>query len=274
LVKQRLLPAHRSAPALELLETEAADRGKPPILCLHGAFGGAWMWSEAFLPAAAALGRSATALSLRGHGNSHGRESLSGARLADYGQDVLRAIDALCEPPIIVAHSLGTLLAQRLLWRRPVRAVVLLAPLPPEGLLLLTPRLLVTVPELWLDIVDGLAGDRTVAFTHSRDAVRSSRCSAADLDRYLTLMVRESHLALLDCHVPVPIVPAFALGVPSLVLEAGEDTLVPRDAVMRTALYHGAEHRVVEGAGHLLHLERGAERVAQDVVEWLNHRGL
>jgi pimeloyl-ACP methyl ester carboxylesterase len=274
LVKHRLLPAHHSAPALEILETEGAGRGKPPILCLHGAFGGAWMWNEAFLPALAALGRSAAALSLRGHGSSHGRESLSVARLADYSQDVLRANDALSETPIIVAHSLGTLLAQRLLWQRPVRALVLLAPLPPEGMLLLTPRLLGTVPEVWLDMVSGFFGDRTVAFTHSRGAVLSSRLSAADLDRYLALMVRESHFALLDCHVPVPIAPAFALGVPTLVLEAGEDKLVPRDAVMRTALYHGAEHRIVEGAGHLLHLERGAESMAQDVVKWLHHRGL
>jgi len=43
---------------------------------------------------------------------------------------------------------------------------------------------------------------------------------------------------------------------------------------LRTSLYHGADHQVVEGAGHLIHLEPGAEEVARDVVAWLEEYGL
>ena len=272
---RRILPAQPSAPALELCEVgEPGARGKTPILCLHGAFGGAWMWAEHFLPALGRLGRHAAALSLRGHGGSQGREALSRAMLSDYSADVIRAIDTFDEPPIVLAHSLGALLAQRLLGQRNMRALVLLAPLPPDGMMLITPRLLMTAPHVWLEIWSALSGDHAVALTHVRDSVFSNRLSPGEVDRYLSLMVTEGRSVLLECHVPLPVVPAFVLGVPALVVEAGNDRLVPQDAALRTSLYHGADHQVVEGAGHLIHLEPGAEEVARDVVAWLEEYGL
>jgi len=272
---RRILPAQPSAPALELCEVGVPGaRGKTPILCLHGAFGGAWMWAEHFLPALGRLGRHAAALSLRGHGGSQGREALSRAMLSDYSADVIRAIDTFDEPPIVLAHSLGALLAQRLLGQRNMRALVLLAPLPPDGMMLITPRLLMTAPHVWLEIWSALSGDHAVALTHVRDSVFSNRLSPGEVDRYLSLMVTEGRSVLLECHVPLPVVPAFVLGVPALVVEAGNDRLVPQDAALRTSLYHRADHQVVEGAGHLIHLEPGAEEVARDVVVWLEGRGL
>lgn len=274
-LKRRFLPAQPSAPALEISEEgEPGAGGKTPILCLHGAFGGAWMWAEHFLPALGHLGRHAAALSLRGHGRSHGREALSRATLSDYSADVIRAVDAFDEPPIILAHSLGALLAQRLLGQRDFRALVLLAPLPPDGMMLITPRLLMTAPHVWLEIWSALSGDHAVALTHVRDTVFSDRLSPTDVDRYLSLMVVEGRSALLECHVPLPVAPAFVFGVPTLVVEAGNDRLVPQDAALRTSLYHRADHRFVEGASHLLHLEPGAEDLARDVVTWLEERGL
>jgi pimeloyl-ACP methyl ester carboxylesterase len=272
-VRRRLLPAQRTQPALELCEAGALGP-KPPILCLHGAFGGAWMWTERFLPTLARLGRQAAALSLRGHGNSPGREELPRTTLADYSADVLRAMDEFAEPPVIVAHSLGALLAQRLLGRRPLRALVLLAPLPPDGMLFITPRLLMTAPQVWFELLKALSSDHAVEFTHVRDTVFSDRIPAADVDRYLSFMVTESRSVLFECHLPLLMAPACVLGVPTLVVEGSADRLIPHDAAVRTALYHGGDHRVVEGAGHLIHLEPTAGDVASDVLRWLDERGL
>src|SRR5262249_16664663 len=57
-----------------------------------------------------AQGRYAAAVSLRGHGKSHGRNRFRTARLSDFLSDVRRAINEFAEPPIILAHSLGALL--------------------------------------------------------------------------------------------------------------------------------------------------------------------
>ena len=115
----RLLSTRWPNGALEFVETRprGTSRG-PPILFIHGAFGGAWMWSEIFMPYMAARGRYAAAVSLRGHGKSMGRHVVREATLADYAADVRRAFAEFTEPPIVVAHSPGALLAQRLLsWR-------------------------------------------------------------------------------------------------------------------------------------------------------------
>lgn len=273
--RRRLISGAGSGPALELLEVGTEQSGaNAPLLCVHGAFGGAWMWAEAFLPALARLGRWGAAVSFRGHGGSEGRAILGSATLADYSADVLSAIDALAAPPIIIAHSLGALLAQRLLGTRSIRALVLLAPLPPEGMLLITPRLLFTAPRLWRAMLDALSNEHALALGQMRDAVFSGGFSPADIERYLSLMVSESHSVLLDCHLPLPVTPSFIARVPTLVVAGGKDRLVSPDAALRTALFHGAEHRVVEEGGHLVHLEPGAEELARQVVEWLEARGL
>lgn len=79
--------------------------------------------------AAADRGYSSYALSYRGHGGSGGQRELRRATLRDYVHDVLQVIVTLPQPPVIVAHSLGTLVAQRVL-QRCARAGVLMTPIP------------------------------------------------------------------------------------------------------------------------------------------------
>src|SRR6266403_5516243 len=106
-VTTRLLPSCGSAPALEFLEIKpGGETLGAPILCLHGAFDGAWMWREVFLSYIADRGRRPQPISIRGHGKSGGRADLPGATLIDYVKEVQRAFLEFREPPIVVAHSL------------------------------------------------------------------------------------------------------------------------------------------------------------------------
>ena len=62
---------------LEVLTRFPAGEPRPaPVLFIHGAYTGAWCWEPYFLPYFAAHGYGSTALSLRGHANSEGREGL------------------------------------------------------------------------------------------------------------------------------------------------------------------------------------------------------
>jgi pimeloyl-ACP methyl ester carboxylesterase len=272
-VAARLLPAWGSTPALEMLEVRPPEGSRAtPILCVHGAFGGAWMW-EVFLRGLAQRGRTAAAVSLRGHGKSGGRERLQEAVLADYTADILRAFEEFAEPPVVVAHSLGGLLMQRLLGRVPMRALVLLAPLPPEGMLLITPRLLAINPAIWREMLDGVFANgptlRRVA-----DLMFSRRFAPNDRQRHLVRMVPEGLQVMIEAHLPVLTLPAFAVGVPAVVISGDEDPIVTKDAAVRAAIYHGAEYVLLPGAGHLLHLEQGAKQADHAVTSWLDTRGL
>lgn len=231
------------------------------------------MWEE-FLQIMAERGRHAAAVSVRGHGMSEGRQILRSATLAHYTADVLRAIAEFGEPPIVIAHSLGALLAQRLLGRTAIRALIMLAPLPPEGMLLTSPRLMATAPTTWLRILHATLGFGAPALQDLKELIFSSRFAPVDVDRHMARMVIESMQVLIESHLPLPTAPAFVLGVPTLVIAGDADRLVPNEFTWRTALYHGAEFIAAPGFGHLLHLEPGADQIAQMAIRWLEQRSL
>src|SRR6185295_5799861 len=101
---------------------------KPPLLFVHGGYGDAWCWEPYFLPWFAAKGWPAHALSLRGHGTSSGADTLFIAGV----EHVAGELDAA---PILVGHSMGAAICERMMATRPIRGAALLAPVPPSGLL-------------------------------------------------------------------------------------------------------------------------------------------
>lgn len=271
----RFLVAQGRDPALEFVESLLPRTARTPILFIHGAFGGAWIWTELFMRHAAKRGRPSAALSVRGHGRSDGRDVLRSATLTDYAKDVRRALAEFVEPPIIVAHSLGALLAQRLLGYVSMRAIIMLAPLPPEGLSILGPWLFLSRPTIWLDVLNAALGAvRYGQPAGAREGLISQRLSAQDARRYAALMVAEGPRVLSDAHLPLPVVSAAFLRIPALVIGAADDPLISRQTCRRTAAYHLADYLLAEDCGHMLPIEPMAESVADQVLDWLDHKGL
>ena len=140
-------------PSLEVLRY--APRGVPhatPILFVHGAYVGAWCWDEHFLPYFAEHGYAVYAPSLRGHGESAGRESLDSAGIDDYVADILAVAHSLDTPPILIGHSMGAILVQRALRRSRAPCAVLMTPVPPSGLVVPALALTQRDPELLRDV--------------------------------------------------------------------------------------------------------------------------
>jgi pimeloyl-ACP methyl ester carboxylesterase len=165
-------------------------------------------------------------VSVRGRGMSEGRQALRSAMLAHYVADVLRALAEFSEPPIVVVHSLGALLAQRLLGRTAMRALVMLAPLPPEGMLLISGRLMVSAPAAWFGMIHNMVGFRTPTLGQLEELVFSDRFTPFDVDRHRARMVIESMQVLPDSYIPLPTPPVFSLDVPTLVIARDADRLV------------------------------------------------
>src|SRR3954471_10886731 len=99
----------------------ATRSNKPPLLFVHGGYCDAWCWEPYFLPWFAARGYPAYALSLRGHGESGGGSTFFGAGLDDYEADVEHVAGSLDAPPILIGHSMGAAVVERILAKRPVR---------------------------------------------------------------------------------------------------------------------------------------------------------
>ncbi|RFB88644.1 alpha/beta hydrolase [Rhizobium leguminosarum bv. trifolii] len=104
-----------------LLEVFYGDKGsdrsaRPPLLFVHGAFTGSWMWSK-YIPHFISTGWRAYCLNLRGHYKSRSVD-LTKVTFEDYLDDIRQAIFDIVEecavPPIVIGFSMGGILSQKL----------------------------------------------------------------------------------------------------------------------------------------------------------------
>lgn len=258
-------------PKLEILSRPPAGPAKPvPLLFVHGAFCGAWIWDEHFLPWFAEQGWEAHAVSLRGHGASEGRERLHSFRIADYVEDVLAAAEACSAPPVLIGHSMGGMVVQRALIRRRLPGAVLMASAPPHGLLESTMRLAWSDPYVFQQMGMLMAfGSRAIDPEAVRRAMFSDRVPLEMAKRYEPLMQEESQSVVLDIGGWIPFPPLPARGIPVAVLGAEEDRLFPADQVRATARAFRTEPVFFPAMGHSMMLEPGWESVARHVADWV-----
>lgn len=247
----------------------ARATGRPPLLFVHGGYCDGWCWAPHFLPWFAARGFAAHALSLRGHGRSGGRETVFAAGLEDFAADVAQVARSLPAEPVLIGHSMGAAIIEHLLLRQPVRAVALVAPIPPAGLGPVAYRLAAYHPEYLVNLqrldAPHLAGD---VFAALRSMYFSKDIDPAILVEAMTHFTLESPRAIFDLTVPwhkvrpsQPVRP-FVFGV-------AEDRIATPADVEATASFYDTTATIVPGLAHMMMLERGWETAAKPLLEWL-----
>jgi pimeloyl-ACP methyl ester carboxylesterase len=243
---------------------------KPPLLFIHGGYCDSWCWDPYFLPWFAERGYATHALSLRGHGTSGGHETLFIAGLDDYAADVEHVASRLPTAPVLIGHSMGAAIVERLMATRPVRAAALLSPVPPAGLLTLAARLATERPDYLLQMSQF---DPTRLSTHVLDTLRPYYFSddvdptiLAEATRHLGI---ESPRALIDLSLRLHWQLPERGDAPVLVLGAEGDRICTPDEVRATAHHHGVEAAILPGLAHMLMLERRWEQPARALLRWL-----
>ncbi len=260
--------------SIELLYSPATERAaRTPLLFVHGGYVGAWSWAEHFLPWFAARGFPVLALSLRGHGESGGRERLHSFSLGDYAEDVALAAGTLPRPPVLVGHSMGALVVLKYLERAAAPAVALACPVPPFGLLPSAFSLALFRPALWAE-VNALAAGRSASREALAEALFAGPMEADQLARICVRMQPESRRALMDMAwwgLPQ----AGRVNAPqAMVLGAARDTLIAPALAESAARLLGAEYRLLEGVGHALMLDARWEHAAEALLAWIEEQGL
>lgn len=245
-------------------DAPAARPGAPALLLLHGAACGAWVWTEGFAARLAAAGHAVFAA---GFGRRHAGTP---AGIADFVEDARAALVAIRRPAVLVGHSLGGLVAQRMLPEPPVLGCALLAPVPPEGLAWANWRLAMADPPLWraLSRMTEPAGPAAEA-PLLRRALFSPELPEAAAMRHLARMGGESRAALLEAQAPQPVVPAWSLGKPCVIYGARRDRLIPADTVVRSAAWHACPFALLDEVAHLMMLDSGRDALADRLTAWL-----
>lgn len=245
-----------------------------PLLFVHGAWHGAWCW-ENFLPYFAEHGYEAHALSLRGHGESEGRDGIrwySGAR--DYVADVAQVVDGLGKTPVLIGHSMGGYVVQKYLETRNVPAGVLLASIPVMGTIGLMMRSIKRYPKVTLKTLLFFDGGYLVTSPEvMRDVLFSDGFPEVEFSRHYARVQTESFRLMFDTtllHLPQP----QKVKTPLLVLAAENDRVFSVPEQKATARAYNTEAVIFSNMAHDMMLEKDWQDVADKILEWLKARGL
>ncbi len=114
------------------------------IFMIHGMWGGAWHW-ENYKSILEKEGYQCVTTTLRYHDmdpKAAPDPRLGTTSILDYAEDLEKEIQQLGVKPIILGHSMGGLLAQILGSRGLAKALVLLTPASPAGILALKPSVI------------------------------------------------------------------------------------------------------------------------------------
>ncbi len=238
---------------------EAAGKpASPPLVFLHGIGGAARAWRaqiEAFGDRYRAM-----AWDMPGYGGSAPLPSVSIATLADALQDFLKEVGAT--RPILVGHSIGGMIVQQWLTKHPdVAAAVILAQTSPAfgkadgdwqkefiGARLGPLDRGETMASLAPTLVKELVGDN--ADVRGMELARDCMAAVPEASyraSMLALLGFDRRNALKD------------IAVPTLVLSGSRDKNAPAPMMAKMATYiPSASYVELEGAGHLVNLERPA----------------
>jgi pimeloyl-ACP methyl ester carboxylesterase len=238
-----------------------------PILFLHGMWSGAWMW-EQYLEYFCRLGYHCYALNLRGRPGSRPVADIGKVSIHDYVEDARTVATALGNP-ILVGHSMGGLLAQKLAEVLAPPAVAAITPVPPRGIFAITTwPLLLAAARHSLQIFLG----RPIA--HGKgEAIKLmfNRLPPQEQEQVLARSAPESGRLSFQIAVAGLPVDAAKVHCPFLVIGAGEDNITPAAKVARRiARKYQADYREYPGFAHMIILEPGWERVATDIAHWLD----
>ncbi len=264
--------------ALELIaRTPDNKNGKPALLFLHGIMHGAWCYETFWTPYFVQHGYTTYAMSLRGHGSSALAGSLRWVSLAGYVDDVLAMVARVERetgmPPVLIGHSMGGFIAQKVALKTRLSGVVFLASVPHYGAIRAVLRVARRYPLVFLRAMVTMSFLGLKELPQAQWAFFSPDTPADALARWCAQLQDESFRAfndmvLLHLHRPRRLV------FPALVLAGETDTLFTVAEEQALAAAWGADFAAATGCAHDVMLDPRWQSAADILLAWLTEKGL
>jgi pimeloyl-ACP methyl ester carboxylesterase len=243
------------------------SKNHPPILFVPGSFSGAWIWKGNFLEYFHESGYNVAAMSFRSHG-WRGWE-LWQRGLSEFDRDLKDAISQFDSPPILVAHSLGGLIAQRVALEVPVKALALLSPIPIDGV---APSVFSLAKKSPLSLL------KLASITFEP---RFSRLAEAPLGIYsegVRQDIQNEFSGRLQAESPLVLLQSLfhrldtekKISCPVHFWGAEGDHIIPASEVERSARALNAPYRIFSGMSHTFQSEPNWKEVASDMLTWVD----
>ncbi|KAK9809638.1 hypothetical protein WJX73_009909 [Symbiochloris irregularis] len=269
---------------LELQHTAPTQTSRfPPLLLVHGSYHGAWCWQERFMPYLASKGIESFAMSLRGQGLSDRPDSNKGSSLAEHAHDIAELVKSMSMVPVIVAHSFGGLVVQRLLLGAPedqdsaptVAGMALFCSASPNGNQGVFGRFFMRNPWnaiqlAWSFITKNFLKSDVVC----RRMFFSDDLSEEELTRYQGMLKQHASpvpvVNLSAMRKEVPLLAAREGLPPIMVLGGARDCILDEQAVQETAQHYGVQALIMDDMAHDCMLDTQWQQAADHLVAWVS----
>ena len=265
------------------------EGGRTPVVFVHGL----WLHAESWVPWVDAFeqaGYSASAPGWPGDAATVAEtradpERVAGHGIADVVAHYAHEIGKLDRKPIVVGHSFGGLIAQRLLSGSFVSAAVAIDPAPAKGVLYLPPSALRVA-----SIALRNPGNRNGAVSLTKEQFRYGFGNALSQEESDELWEQwsipspgkplfEAALANLEPHSPAAVDRKSPTRGPLLITAGGKDHTVPAAVSRQTQKLYSKSSAVTDlrtfaDRGHSLTIDSRWREVADSVLGWLGEHDL
>lgn len=246
------------------------------IFMIHGMWGGGWYWDK-FQAFFENKGYHCIAPYLRHHDikpDDPPPPGLGKTSLLDYAEDLELEIKRLDEKPIIIGHSMGGLLAQILASRGLAKAVVLVTPASPAGVVAITWSVLKSFSEV---LLKWGFWKKPHKISYEKAVYAMMGKLPAEERRYIfDRSVWESGRAATEIGfwfvgVRGAQVDPSKLTCPLLIISGSEDNITPAKVVKKVAEKYEPSYTYMEigGHAHWVLREPGWEKIAAYIHSWL-----
>jgi pimeloyl-ACP methyl ester carboxylesterase len=247
------------------------------IFMIHGMWGGSWAWQN-YKSFFEKQGYHCVATTLRFHDmepKDTPHPQLGTTSLLDYAQDLEQEIQQLGLNPIVMGHSMGGLLAQILASRGLAKALVLLTPASPAGIIALTPSVIKSFWSVqktlgfWKKPMRQTFDEAVYSMLHlvpveeQREAydkfVYESGRAASEIGYWIIDAKKAAQVDETKVRCPV------------LVIAGGQDRITPASVVRKVAEKYKAvsTYKEFEDHAHWVLAEPGWLEIAEYIISWL-----
>ena len=239
----------------------------PPLVLVHGFGGGVWGWAN-FQTHFARRGHCSYAIELPGHGQTE-LESMRYCSVETYALYIAPVLKDI-GPCVVVGHSMGGLIVQKLAETQSQLGYVLMASAPPWHMFrrAYAPFWKLLLRHPWRHVLRPLTGNSMQLDDVLQDELVNHRIPADQRPVIGGLDVPDSGRASVQMVAGLVSVDETRVASPCLVIAGEDDRLIPFSEQRRLAEKYGCPLQAYD-RGHMLIIEDGWEDVADGLLAWV-----
>jgi pimeloyl-ACP methyl ester carboxylesterase len=270
-----LRSAAGSAAQMKAAAKDAEQGMGQDIVMVHGANAGGWCFDR-FRDVFEGRGFTCHTPDLIGHGKDKGvaATALLNIGIADYRNQIEAFIKTLPTAAVLLGHSMGAVIVQQLAAKGLAKSLILVSPAPRAGILPPTDaekqldRDLMSIGPFWTKVLDPNF-DLAKEYTLNRLPPEEQRTVFDQFGPESGRALFELFFWMFD-RTGATKVETAAVRCPVLCLSGVEDRIVSLATARKTAAgYPSATYWEIEGHGHMLLVEPGAEAIADRIADWI-----